>query len=244
MLSPKPVQPRRIATPRIVQSGGGGLALLVVGLLGLALWSWQLFEAGRGWAGYDFERNQAAQTALQARIEELEASVKQLRLEAASHARASQIDRDAVRQARESLAELTAERAELLQEVSLLQGLLSNGRGPLHVQNFSLQEQADGSVRYRFTLVQALKTIRVTKGSVHLKVAGAEAGKERKLELKELQEGGGSSLPVSFTHFQDLEGVIRLPKGFEPESVTIDIRPKSKKLKRVTEVFDWQLAES
>jgi hypothetical protein len=75
-------------------------------------------------------------------------------------------------------------------------------------------------------------------------VSGKQAGKERHLALKDLAEGGKNSLPVNFTHYQDLEGVIRLPKNFQPESVTIDIRPKNKKLKRVTEVFQWQLAES
>jgi hypothetical protein len=244
MLPPKPVQPRRILTPRIAPPGRNGLVLLVAGLLGLALWSWQLFEAGRGWAGYDFERSRAQEAALHGRIEELEASVKQLRLEAASNARASQIDREAVRQAQDSLARLVEERARLTQEVSLLRGLLSSGRGPLHVQNFSLRPQADGSVGYRFTVVQALRNIGATRGAVYLKVSGKQDGKATRLGLKELAVGGESRLPVDFTHYQDLEGVIRLPKDFQPESVTIDIRPKNRKLKRVTEVFQWQLAES
>lgn len=216
--------------------------LIAVGLLGLALWSWQLFEAGRGWAGYDFEHSRAQEMALRARIEELEASMAQLRLEAASHARASQIDRDAVRQAQATLAELETERSELSQEVGLLRGLLSAGRGPLHVQNFSLHAEPDGGYRYRFTLVQALRNIRVTTGTVRLRVSGSEGGNGRQLGMDEL--GGENSLAVRFTHYQDLEGVIRLPKGFQPESVTIDIRPKNKKLKRVTEVFQWQLADA
>jgi hypothetical protein len=244
MLQPKPVQPRRILTPRIAQPGKHGLLLIAVGLVALVLWSWQLFEAGRGWAGYDFERSRAQEAALRGRIEELEASVKQLRLEAASNARASQIDREAVRQAQENLAQLADERAELTQEVSLLRGLLSTGRGPLHVQNFSLHPQADGTVRYRFTLVQALRNIGTTRGAVYLKVSGKQDGKERRLDLHDLVKDGGRSLPFNFTHYQDLDGVVRLPKGFRPESVTIDIRPRNKKLKRVTEVFQWQLAES
>lgn len=244
MLSHKPVQPRRILTPRIVHPGKTGMLLMLAGLVGLALWSWQLFEAGRGWAGYEFERSRAEALALQARVEELEASVKQLRLEAASNARASQIDRDAVRQARQTLTEMTEERAELLQEVSLLQGLLSSGRGPLHVQHFSLWAQPDGTVRYRFTVAQALRSIGMTKGSVRLKLSGRQDGRDKRLELKEVSVTGESQLPISFAHYQELEGVLRLPRGFQPESVSIDIRPKTKKLKRVTEVFQWQLAES
>lgn len=246
MLSPKPVQPRRIITPRIIQPGGSGnLWLLVVGLLGLVLWTWQVFEAGRGWAGYDFERNRAEDTALQARIEQLESTVRELRLEAAANARASQIDRDAVRQAQNMLAELQGERSELRKEVSLLRGLLSAGRGPLHVRSFNLVEQADGQVRYRLTVAQALRNIGATRGEVRLLVSGKDGqGEQRRLDLPEISKLEGSGLPIRFMHFQDLEGVMRLPADFQPESVTIEIRPKNKGLKRVSEVFPWKPEKS
>lgn len=242
MFSHQPVQPRRIVTPRIVQPGGaGGLWLLLVGLLGLVLWTWQVFEAGRGWAGYDFEQSRAREALLQARIEQLESSVSQLRLAAASGARASQIDRDAVRQAQGSLTELQAERSRLKKEVTLLRGLLSAGRGPLHVRSFTLNEADDG-VHYKLTVAQALRNVGATEGELRLTVSGRDAdGRRTRLGLDEIGAGGKGSLPLRFVHYQDLDGVIRLPDGFKPESVTIEIRPKNRGLKRVTEVFPWTL---
>lgn len=246
MLPPKPVQPRRVISPRIIQPGGAGnLWLLAIGMLGLVLWSWQMFEAGRGWAGYDFERDRAEDTALQDRIEQLESTVRELRLEAAAKARASQIDRDAVRQTQAMLTELQEQRSELRKEVKLLQGLLSAGRGPLYVRSFGLAEQPGGAVRYRFTVAQALRNIGATRGEVRLQVSGKDGqGEQRKLGLKDISEQEGRGLPIRFMHYQDLEGVIRLPQDFRPESVTIEIRPKNKGLKRVTEVFPWQTGPS
>jgi len=243
MLMPKPVQPRRIVTPRIVQPGGtSSLWLLVVGLLGLVLWTWQMFEAGRGWAGYDFERSRTRESQLQARMEQLEATVGQLRLEAASYARASQIDRDAVRQAQVTMTELQGERSRLSKEVNFLRGLLSAGQGPLHVRSFALSEEPDGRYRYRLTVAQALRNIGTTEGELRLKVAGKDVdGTRQKLDLAELADEGGKSQALRFMHYQDVQGVIRLPQGFRPESVTIEIRPKTKGLKRVTEVFQWEL---
>jgi hypothetical protein len=246
MVHSKHVKPRLIVTPRIITPGGtSNLWLLVVGLLGLVLWSWQMFEAGRGWAGYDFERSHAEESALKARIDELDATVAHLRLQAASNGRASQIDRDAVRQAQVSLAKLEAERAELSQEVALLRGLLSTGRGPLHVRDFHLEAQADGQVQYRFTVAQALRNIGMTVGVVYVQIAGKGAdGKRHKLKLSQVSADGQSVISVRFMHYQDIEGLVRLPDGFQPESITIRIRPKTKGLKRVTRVFQWQLDQA
>lgn len=243
MFSHKPVKPRHIVTPRIVQPGAGnGVLVLVVGLLGLVLWTWQIFEAGRGWAGYDFERSRAREAQLQARIEQLESAVGQLRLEAASGSRASQIDRDAVRQAQTTLTELQTERARLSKEVNFLRGLLSAGRGPLHVRNFVLSEEQDGRFRYRLTVAQALRNIGATEGELRLKVAGKSSnGAQKKLDLAQVSQDGKRGVPLRFVHYQDVDGVIGLPQDFQPESVTIEIRPKTKGLKRVTEVFQWAL---
>lgn len=237
------VQPRHIATPRILQPGsGGGIWVLIVGLLGLVLWTWQIFEAGRGWAGYDFERSRAREAQLQARIEQLESTVAQLRLETASNARASQIDRDAVRQSQDTLTQLQADRSRLGKEVSFLRGLLSAGRGPLHVRNFALREIDDGRYRYRFTVAQALRNIGTTEGSLRLKVVGTDGeGNTRRLDLSDVSADGTGDVTLRFAHYQDVDGVIGLPQGFTPESVTIEIRPKTKGLKRVTEVFQWSL---
>jgi hypothetical protein len=94
------------------------------------------------------------------------------------------------------------------------------------------------------TVAQALRNVGTTEGELRLKVAGKDAdGARQKLDLAELGDDGSPSRPLRFTHYQDVEGVIRLPQGFQPESVTIEIRPKNKGLKRVSEVFQWKLEE-
>lgn len=168
-----------------------------------------------------------------------------MRLEAASNARASQIDRDAVRQAQESLTELQADRSRLTKEVNLLRGLLSSGRGPLHVRSFALSDAGADGVQYKVTVAQALRNIGYTEGEVRLSVSGRDAAGERsRLGLEELGGDGKRGVPLRFMHYQDVQGVIRLPKGFKAESVTVEIRPKNRGLKRVKEVFPWRLEQS
>jgi hypothetical protein len=98
-------------------------------------------------------------------------------------------------------------------------------------------------VRYRFTVAQALRNIGATEGKVTIEVAGkGKDGNSDKLGLAELGAAKDGSLRMRFVHYQDIEGVMRLPENFQPESVTIELIPKNKGLKRVSQVFQWQLA--
>ena len=52
-------------------------------------------------------------------------------------------------------------------------------------------------------------------------------------------------LKFRFRYFQDLAGSIALPEDFEPEKVTLHIKPEGKsKSDAVEQVFDWQATGS
>ena len=83
-------------TPRIVQPGAKNwLWILPFVVLALLLIAWQAFEYGQKSAGYDVEKRDFQQIALQARVEKLEEERDSLRLQAAKFERASQIDQSA-----------------------------------------------------------------------------------------------------------------------------------------------------
>ena len=66
------------------------------------------------------------------------------------------------------MAESQAERSRLSKEVNFLRGLLSAGRGPLHVRSFALSELPDGRYRYRLTVAQELRNVGATEGELRL----------------------------------------------------------------------------
>lgn len=236
------VKPPRIVSPRIVHPSGAGSAwLLALALVAVVLWTWQVFDYGREWAGYEAQRWAEQEASLSGQVIELEGERARLVVELANQSRAGQIDRDAVRRAQVELRELQAQQSTLQQELTLLRGLLSRGEGPLQVRDFQLVSQSQGGrYRYSFTVAQVLKGIGTTEGSVRLLLTGKTKGERRLVKMKELTGGERDIHKMEFTHYQDFVGEFSLPDDFKPETLTVDMRPSNKKLRRESRVFQWK----
>jgi len=237
-----PVRPPRIVTPHISHPGGkGSFWLLILGLIALFVWTWQVFDYGREWAGYEGERRAAERAALQQQVSDLNAEGDKLKLQLATCTRSGQIDRDAVRRAQVELRELQTRQVAMQQEIDLLRGVLSRGEGPLQVRELRLQPLPEkGHFHYSFTIAQVLRDMGKTTGTVRFTVTGKAAGKAKVLKMKELTNGERDVHRLNFTHYQDISGELQLPAGFKPETLTVDIRPAGKKLRRETRVFQWR----
>lgn len=44
---------------------------------------------------------------------------------------------------------------------------------------------------------------------------------------------------MRFNHFQDIEGVIKLPEDFKPLKVIVEVKPSNKNMSEVKQRFDW-----
>lgn len=234
------VKPKPVQTPRIVQPSAGRFVWLGLPLLALlALWSWQVYDLGRRHAGFDVRASSDLRSHYLARIDELEQELEALRLAAAGHERASQIDRDAARRVQQELLELQTERADLRRELALMRGLVASNSS-LRIKDLRLTAAEEArSYEYSFTVAQLKEQKRTTQGQILIKVAGLEAGKNRELNLKELTAGAQSSLKMRFRHFQNVKGTVSLPEAFEPQSLIIEVRPQSKGASPVVQTFDW-----
>lgn len=236
------VKTPRIVSPRIVHPAGAGSAwLLGLALAALALWTWQVFDYGREWAGYESQRWHEERATLSGKLAMLEEERSRLMLQLANQSRAGQIDRDAVRRAQVELRELQARQSDLEQELTLLRGVLSRGEGPLQVRDFQLVSQPQaGHYRYSFTVAQVLKDIGPTQGSVRLLLSGKSGGERRLVKMNELTGGEREIHKMDFTHYQDFTGEFSLPEDFKPETLTVDLRPNNKKLRRESRIFQWK----
>jgi len=84
-----------------------------------------------------------------------------------------------------------------------------------------------------------MKNGNTASGWVFLAVDGLKEGEPVWLPLREVTKEKTERIKMRFKHFQDLEGVIRLPSNFEPLKVIVEVKPSKKNLPEVKQRFDW-----
>jgi len=236
----------RIKTPHIVQSSGA-LKWFGVFFLGALLGgaAWFGFDYGRELAGLSAGESSRTVRRLRNAVEQLEAERDELRHELTALRRSSQIDREATKLAQMELVKLQEQRQELEREVEFLRNLVEDGAtGALRIKEFKLSSSGkEREFDYRFTVSQTKEDFGWTKGDVVLSVAGSDESGAKILRLPEISVDKDESHKIKFRHFQNIKSTIRLPEGFNPDSVTVEVKPSVKKLAPITESFDW-LVES
>jgi len=232
----------KYSTPRIVQNQGYRplrWSLVLLAMCGLVL-------AGYYASQYQIDqRSQETQNVIkfqQERIDELEINRSESTEKLAVLERTSQIDREAVRKVKEELKNYQQERSKLDEELTFLRSMVSSkgDREGVQIHRFSLKQGAEErEFQYRFTLSQAMKNGNTASGWVFLAVDGLKEGEPVWLPLREVTKEKTERIKMRFKHFQDLEGVIRLPSNFEPLKVIVEVKPSKKNLPEVKQRFDW-----
>lgn len=208
-----------------------GLAALLVAVGGLALWRFIVVDAGAGDAP-----TPARMRVLQAEVDQLEQRVTTL-------SRSDQISRDANRDLQGTLAERDEEIAGLRADVAFyerLVGATAQRRG-LNVHELKLQPQAGQAWHFTATLTQNLNRGAVNAGDLRLLVEGTQDGRLKRLAWSDLrQQPDAAGVPYSFKYFQQIEGDLVLPAGFEPVRVIVQLKPGNGPM--VEQSFTWAAA--
>jgi hypothetical protein len=208
-------------------------------LLGAAAWIG--FDYGREWAGLSAGETSRSVRRLRSAVKELEKERDELRQQLVALERSGQIDREATRLAQMELARLQDQRQELEKEVEFLRNLVEEGAtGALKIKDFNLSSTDQQSeFEYRFTVSQSKEDFGWTKGNVLLKIVGSDESGAKTLDLQEVSADSEEAHKIKFRHFQNIKGLLRLPEGFSPDSVSVEVKPTVKKLAPLSESFDW-----
>ncbi len=155
------------------------------------------------------ESVQAAHAALQEKVAILESS--------------SELDRLALLNAQNALAELQEELSEAKKDLELYRriGLSEKSDETLAVQDFQIVH--DGGLQYRLTLSQGGSWESEIRGTVQISISGRIDGEQRTLALKDFDKEHANGLSFAFQYYQLLSGNILWPKAFVPETVEIRV---------------------
>ena len=205
------------------------------------------FEFGRIRAGFDASESERARERADQEIEVLTVQNRELRERIALLERSSEIDREAREQVQNNLSSMQDEVLELREELAFYRGIVSpeDAQAGLRIQSFKVSNPSDSDLyRYRLVLIQAIKHDRRASGRVEVTVHGVRDGEPVSIPLRELVTGDMDEISYSFKYFQDFEGDMRVPAGFEPLRVDVAVLPGGRATDAVRRTIDWTEASS
>jgi len=223
--------------------------LVRTGLLtAVVLGAYLTFELGRIQAGYNVADALAERAAFEREIATLEAEIVALKEQIALTETHRDIDRAAYRDVEASLAELQRKIQEQRDAIEFYRGIISpadGGRG-LRVQDLKLVKANDeGLYNLRLVLVQVKQHDRNVQGEVEFTLEGAQDGVARTYNLDDLLPADeDSNWPFSFRYFQDFDRQLKLPEGFTPERINIEVKSRTKSVASVKQSYLWQTSQS
>lgn len=198
---------------------------------------WAAFVYGERRAGYD----RAAASAVQDRLTQSQDTNRQLQEQVTALQREREVDLASRQQVQKSVESMQDKVTGLQEELAFYKGIVSPGAGEEGIHAQSLKFTNGGGPRlfhYRLVLVQVrTKEFRIS-GSVDMKLYGSQDGKPVILNISDIVTKGTPTLHFAFQYFQNLEGDVILPAGFQPGRVEMVINENGKG--PVRQNFDWQ----
>lgn len=216
-----------------------GLALLVAG--------WSAFDYGRYSAKFDSAEARRSEASFNEIKDALSTEIETLREEKAVLKRAAQIEKKAYNELYTNLKSLQSEILELKEELAFYRGIVSprDARRGLRLQKFNFIENGHSrSFRYKVVLSQVLKNDRVARGKVELAFEGLMNNTPKVLKLRDVTEKRINELSYKFKYFQNIEGNIEIPEGFEASRIILRIYPRGRKKDMIEKTFNWPKKET
>jgi hypothetical protein len=181
---------------------------------------------------------------LQTKMEETEILSQQV----ANLSLASEVDKASSEDVRGEVIALKEEIAALSEEISLYRGLMAPTENRQGLTIGSLELIPTGVPRqYDFkVVVQQLATNhQILIGHLNFTVVGKEGEFVRSIPLKDLtSQIDEEDIRLRFKYFQNIQGQLELPLGFEPERIELMARSTGRDGVAVEKKFGWLVQES
>jgi len=226
---------KRRYSPRVKLFIVGFLVVLLIFATG-AIYNYGLSTAG-------FEKFSAfrRQTELRDEIKRMKDENLELRETLARAQRTLQMDQVAYQELDRSLKDSAKEINKLREELSFYRNIISPSDkiGGLKVERLNIERvgnPSDNSYHYKLVLIQALKHDNTIYGRVRLDVSGAQDGKDVVVTYP-----GATDRPhsINFKYFQEFEGVMKLPRNFQPSGIKVSINTTAPTVQALEQNYSW-----
>ncbi len=182
--------------------------------------------------------------AVVSQLAESEQANADLRRELAELRLGGEIDSRANEEIQDTVEGLQQQIAELSEEIRFYKGVMLpnvENRG-LRIERLDVANTTrENTFRYSLLLTQVVDKHEYVQGGVRIAIRGREGNSEKELTLTELDEAQNEAIRFRFRYFQNIDGELQMPAGFEPEEVTIVAQSSGRNGQRLEKRFDWQL---
>jgi cell division protein FtsB len=181
---------------------------------------------------------------LQSQLADSEAVVVNMRQEIAALKLGGAVDSRANEEVRQSVESLQDEVAQLNEEVRFYKGVMvpnAKDKG-LRIERLAMENTSEPNrFKYSLLLTQVVDKHDFVQGGVEIALVGREGGADAELLLADLIEQDLKVIGFRFRYFQNLDGELVVPNGFEPREVMIVARSSGNNPQRLEKTFDWQV---
>ncbi len=220
---------------------GGSTALIA--LIAFGLYRYTVARMPYEWERAEIEKSQLEieRDRLQERVRDLRAENTRLAERIVLLERTLDIDHEATKEQKQSLAQQQQELAGLKEQLAFYRGIVSPEQSRAGVRVYQLAVRTDpsdpGLHLYDLVLIQSLRHDRTISGRVTIQLRGLLDGRQVAYDLGQLPLGGQNALTFSFKYFQQLGGTFRLPSRMQPTSVRVVLEGDGSP--QVEESYKW-----
>jgi len=214
---------------------GGSLVLVLMALF-------VAFEWGRSNAGFDSRGARAEVGELHDRIHEMEDDNRRQRLQLAA------VETQRVGQAREredlarTIGGLQADVARLTRDLAFYRGVVGESANApvVRVQQLRITRgPSPDEYMLHVVLGRPLRPEDAVSGKARLTIEGASGPNAVSLDLAQVSGIASGELTFSYRYLQPLEQPVKLPAGFAPARITVELIVARKGVNPVRESFLW-----
>ncbi|TNE73118.1 MAG: hypothetical protein EP339_12645 [Gammaproteobacteria bacterium] len=201
------------------------------------------YAAGLSKGGFRFSSVEASNEVLEEELETLQENYTEARQQVINLERGRAIDEQALNQARRMIVDLETQIVSLKSDLTFYKNIMapSEVSKGLQVDNLSLVDEREPGVwGFKLVLTQVGNNKNYVSGLVAVNVIGLRDEEKEVIALRDLSEEiEDLGVKFRFRYFQDVEGTLVLPDGFEPLEIQVVAQSEGRNSSQAERTFDW-----
>ncbi len=207
-----------------------------------------LIGQGGYWLGYKYgvsgqEMALTDLTAVSTQLESTREETETLKQQLANARLGAEVDQGALEVVRTEVTGLKERLASLEEENQFYRNLMApsgNKRGLTFGAAEITETETPRTFRYKVVMQQLASQHSVLHGTLSFNIVGHIEGNLKVFALKDLSPTVASTnLKLRFKYFQNIEGELTLPEGFDPERIELEARSTGKKPVTIEKRLGW-----